>query len=125
MVIALFQKTYKHDSSMLSLTVLHRESDRELQSLVEAYSSSLLPLSNVESLEVTNDRQRWRSHLENNTGDSKWLEVLRRFPAVKHLFLSNNIVSSVARILINGNGEKKIIEQFAAESPTLKSPAVG
>ena len=69
---------------MLSLMVLHRESDRVLQSLVEACGSSLLPLSNVESLEVTNDRQRWRSHLENNTGDSKWLEVLRRFPAVKH-----------------------------------------
>ena len=107
MVIALSQKTYKHDSSMLSLTVLHSEPDREIQSLVEACGSSLLPLSNVESLEITNDRQGWRSHLDNNTGNSQWLEVLRRFPDVKHLFLSNDIVSSIARTLINGNGEKE------------------
>lgn len=107
MVVALSQKTYTHDSSMLSLTVLHSESDRELQSLVEVCSSSLLPLCNVESLEIINNRQGWRSHLENNTGDSKWLEVLRRFPAVKYLFLSDDIVSSVSRTLINGDGEKE------------------
>jgi hypothetical protein len=131
MVVALSQKTYIHDSAMPSLTVStdYRDHVGQLRSLAEFCSSSLLPLSKVENLEITSRRLGWGPSWEK--GDSRWLEVLRPFSAVKNLFLSHDVVSSVAHALINGNRgretevlpaiQKLSLEGFLPSGPTQEA----
>ncbi len=73
-----------------------------LPSLVEACSTPLLPLSNIENFDISTPD----SESEFDTEDPQWLEVLRQFPAAKILSLeSMHVVPPVAFAL------KQVIEE--------------
>ena len=59
--------------------------DGLLPSLVEACKTSLLPLSNIEKLQIFTPNSDWDLQSEFNT--VQWLEIIRHFSAVKNLYL--------------------------------------
>ena len=76
-----------------------------LPSLVEA-CKTLLPLSNMENFSICTQSSNRDSESGFNTGDPRWLDVLRQFPAAKSLNLgSMDIIIPVAVAL------KRVIEE--------------
>jgi hypothetical protein len=82
------------------------DTDGPVPSLVEACNTSLLPLSNVKTFEISTRHLNPDSQSGFNTEDPRWLEVLRQFSAAKSLYLgSMHIVPPIAFAL------KKAIEE--------------
>ena len=76
-----------------------------LPSMVEAWNT-LLPLSNIENVSICTRPSNRDSESGYNTGDPRWLNVLRQFPAAKSLYLdSMEVVIPVAFAL------KRVIEE--------------
>ena len=73
-------------------------SEWQLSSLDQVFTSSLPPISTLESLCIVEDRflsPRWQDHVENTL----WLDLLRPFVAVKNLYLSTEYVPRIASAL--------------------------
>ena len=88
------------------LNVPYFSSEGPLPTLVQACSSSLLPLSNTQHLELTTLYPNLQLRPEINTGDTPWIDILRLFSATKNLSLmSMCIVPPVAFAL------KQVIEE--------------
>jgi len=66
--------------------------------LAHARSSFLSLISSLECLNLT-QRKFWSLYLQNGVDNPDWLQLLRPFTAVKHLFLSGEQVLPVARAL--------------------------
>jgi hypothetical protein len=82
------------------------DTDGPVPSLVEACNTSLLPLSNVKTFEISTRHLNPDSQSGFNAEDPRWLEVLRQFSAAKSLYLgSMHIVPPIAFAL------KKAIEE--------------
>jgi hypothetical protein len=64
--------------------------------LGQVCASRFLPLSTIESLGISSQDHKWQSHREANAEDIHWLYSLYGFSAVKGLYLSKEIVPSVA-----------------------------
>ena len=75
--------------------------------LVEVFNTSLmLPISNIENVDISSTRLNPNSRSEFNTEDSRWLEVLRQISGAKSLFLgSMDLVPPVAFAL------KRVVEE--------------
>jgi hypothetical protein len=96
----------------LSLRISCKPSDWQLSSLSQFYNSAIFPLPTLEHLEINNPRKDWEGNMEN----IQWLELLRLFPSVKDLILSEKSFRLVAPALNELNGES-VVEVL----PTLKN----
>ncbi|KAN0118585.1 hypothetical protein V8E52_005008 [Russula decolorans] len=82
------------------------DADGPLPSLVEACNTSLLPLSNIETFEISARNLHPDCESGFNTEDPQWLEVLRKLSAAKSLSLgSMHIVPPIAFALKQVIGE--------------------
>ena len=91
-------------NEMLRLRILCRKSDWQLSSLAQVCSSSFPQalISTVEHLYIKEDHKSIRKNGPHNLGDiesSQWLELLRPFTAVKHLYISRISTPGIATAL--------------------------
>lgn len=70
------------------LKVLY-SSDRPLPTLVQACDSSLLPISNVQRLDITTRHPQSRFELRVDAGDTQRIDILHPFSAAKSLSLGS------------------------------------
>jgi hypothetical protein len=96
--VSLSQQTQRYNPH-LSVRIRSRTLHPQLQSLAEVGSASLLPLSKVESMEFSSELLTWQLHEEHTEEDSRWLNVLQPFSAVKNLYASENTLPSFAYAL--------------------------
>ena len=80
---------------VLSVEIPCALSERQLSSLKQICTSSLLPVSTLEDLYIFDDRAYWQDGVENTL----WLELLHPFTAVKNLYLSREFVPRIAPAL--------------------------
>ncbi len=75
-----------------------REPDWQLSSVAQVFNTCLPPLSTIEDLYIDHRYSQlvWKKDAIENT---LWLELLRRFPAVKNLYLSKDFVPGIAAAL--------------------------
>jgi len=103
--VTVAMQTLTPGCAVLQLNVLY-SSDGPLPTLVQACSSSLLPLSNAQRLNITTQYPDSQSHTKLDMGDTQWIDILRPFSAAKSLSLgSTHIVPPVAF------GLKQVIEE--------------
>ena len=95
--VSLSQRTQTYDAT-LSVGILCKNLHPRLWSLAQVGSASLLPLSKVESLEVSGEPLAWQIHQEPEE-DGQWLNVLQPFSAVKLLYPRESILPSLAYAL--------------------------
>jgi hypothetical protein len=86
---------------MLLLRILCKPSDWQLSSLSQLYNSALSPLPILEHLNIYNHRSHWEDDMEN----VQRLELLRLFPSVKDLVLSERLFRIVVPALNELDGE--------------------
>ena len=82
----------------LNITIPCIESDWQVSSMEQVCTSCLPPLSTLEDLyifESPYSKPVWKDNIENTL----WLELLRPFPAVKNLYLSDKFASLIASAL--------------------------
>jgi hypothetical protein len=94
--IKLSSQTSGHGELQVKITC--RTLDRQLSSLQQVLTSFLPPLFTPEDLyiyETMYPRQFWPKYITNTL----WLELLRPFPAVKNLYLSDEIIPRIAPAL--------------------------
>jgi hypothetical protein len=96
--LSLSQPTQTYHTQ-LSVEILSKRLHPQLLSLAQVGSASLLPLSKVESLEVTSDLLNWQLHEEHTEEDARWLNVLQPFSAVKNLYPRENTLPSLGYAL--------------------------
>jgi len=98
--VSLSQRTESYDPH-LSVRIRSKNLHPQLQSLAEVGSASLLPLSKVESLELSSDFLTWelQLHAEHTEEDSRWLNVFQPFSAVNYLYARVNTLPSFAYAL--------------------------
>lgn len=96
--VSLLQRTQKY-SAELSVGVLSKTLYPQLWSLAQVGSASLLPLSKVESLEISSELFKWQLFEEHTEDDARWLDVLQPFSAVKNLYPHKNTLPSLAYAL--------------------------
>lgn len=113
--VKLTPQTGTFDRTTLMLGISCGETDWQLSSMAQLCSSSLHPLTMLEHLNISTDqylRPQWQEDIDN----TQWLEVLHPFPAVKNLYLSEDLALRVAPTL------KELAEEAAADVlPTLQS----
>ena len=97
--VSLSQPTQKHN--VMWLSILCKKLHLQLWSLAQVGSASLLPLSKVESLEISSELLKWQLHEEeeHTEEDAQWLNVLQPFSAVKNLYPHDNTLPSLAYAL--------------------------
>jgi hypothetical protein len=82
-----------------SLEISCRQPNWQLSSLAQVCSSSFpeafIPTVEHLFIDIDNDGLLWQDDIE----DSRWLEVLHPFTAVKHLYLSQELTSLIAPAL--------------------------
>ena len=86
------------DYRMLNMEISCIELDWQVSSMEQVCTSCLPPLSTLEDLYIHEDQLRppvWKDHIENTL----WLELLRPFPAVKNLYLSEKFASLITPAL--------------------------
>jgi len=112
--ITLYMQEVEFDDTNL---VLEIPSELQLSPLVQVCSSSLLPLSSLEhlDLDIAEDSD-WLLLLQDDpdTENTKWLEILKPFISVKSLWLSENLAPHVVRAL----------QELTAERATEVLPAL-
>jgi hypothetical protein len=74
-----------------------------------------LPLSKIESLGIASQYHRWQSDRQVNQEDIQWPFSLFHFSAVKNLYLSKEIIPSVAY------GLKRVMDSEGRLPPVLRS----
>jgi hypothetical protein len=77
--------------------------------------AKFLPLSKIESLGISSQYHKWQSHREASTEDNQWPFSLFYFSTVKSLYLSKEIVPSVAC------GLKEVMDSEGRLPPVLRS----
>ena len=87
----------------LKLGALCRGSDFQRSSLAQLCNLTLPPLPTLEHLYI--HCSFMRAHWINELDNAQWLEVLRPFTSVKNLYLSDQLVLYVARVLQGLSGE--------------------
>ena len=108
--------------AVLSVGILCKKLHPQLWSLAQVGSASLLPLSKVESLEITSDLLKWQLHQEHTEEDARWLNVLQPFSAVKNLYPQENTLPSLAYAL-NDVPEERVTEVLPAlQGLTMDEP---
>jgi hypothetical protein len=80
------------------LSISCRQRDWQLSSLAQVCSSSFPEafIPTVEHLYIYNSKPRWQDDIE----DSRWLEVLHPFTAVKYLYLSRELTSRISLVQV-------------------------
>ena len=111
-----------HPFWMVSLSILCEPSDWQLSSLSQLYNSALFPLT-LERLEIYNRREYWEDDMEN----VQWLELLRLFPSLKDLVLSNKSFRLVAPALNELDGESTtgvlpVLQNVIIQGPQPSEP---
>jgi hypothetical protein len=108
----------------LSLRISCKPSDWQLSSLSQLHNSALSPLlSTLEILEIYNPREYWEDDMEN----VQWLELLRLFPSVKDLVLSEKSFRLVAPALNELDGESvtevlPALQNIVTQGPQSSEP---
>jgi hypothetical protein len=99
----------------LTVEISCRELDWQISSMEQVCTSSLPPLSTLESLYI-NDGPSSRAHWQDNIDNSLWLELLHPFRSVKNLYLSNELAWYVVPAL------QQLVGRRATEVlPTLQN----
>jgi len=86
------------DHRMVEVTILCHASDRQLSSLAQICTLSLLPFLTMENLYIYEHRYsapNWKDDIENTA----WLDLLLPFTAVKNLYLSKQFLPRIAPVL--------------------------
>ena len=86
------------DRGVLSVEIACTASEWQLSSLEQVCTSSLPTISALEDLHIFENREyppHWQDDVENRL----WLDLLRSFVAVKHLYLSEGFVPRIAPAL--------------------------
>jgi hypothetical protein len=102
---AIFLKAQFSSNSSLKLGITCTKSDWQISSMAQICSSSLVPFSTLERLDLREGRNPlplWQDEVEN----TQWLELLRPFTALKDLYLKENLAPLVAPALQELIGEK-------------------
>ena len=104
----------------LLLSTLCKPSEWQLSSLSQLYNSALYPLPALEHLEVHNHQLDWKDDMEN----VQWLELLRLFPSVKDLVLSEKLFRLVAPTLGELDGEEVLpaLQNIVIQGPQQSEP---
>ncbi len=111
--------TPTYDRARLSFEVLCSELYPQLRSLAQVGRFALLPLSNMESLEISSEYHIKLPHRD-ATVDNPWPKVLSPFSAAKNLYLSKNVVTPVASAL-----REVIEERMTKVLPALQNLSIG
>ena len=115
------QKTQKFHM-VLSVGILCKTLHPQLRSLAQVGSASLLPLSKVESLEISSELLNWQLHEEHTEEDARWLNVLQPFSAVKNLHPHGNTLPSLAYALKEVPEERVTEVLPALQGVTIDEP---
>ena len=108
--------------AVLSVGILCKKLHPQLWSLAQVGSASLLPVSKVESLEISSELLKEQLHQEHTEEDGRWLNVLQPFSAVKNLYPQENTLPSLAYAL-NDVPEERITEVLPAlQGLTMDEP---
>ena len=102
---AIFLKAQFSSNSSLKLGITCTKSDWQISSMAQICSSSLVPFSTLERLDLREGRNPlplWQDEVEN----TQWLELLRPFTALKDLYFKENFVPLVAPALQELIGER-------------------
>jgi F-box-like len=104
----------------LSMGISCYELHVQLRYLVQVCSSSLLPLSNVESLAISSVDRLQQSNRGPSAEDFLWLDLLHPFSAVKHLHIDENSMKPVAYTL------KEVVKERITEIfPAIRELSIG
>ena len=93
--LSLVQRTQKYNTQ-LSVGIRCEQLHQRLQSLAEVGSASLLPLSKVESLELSSELLTLQLLEDHTEEDSRWLNVLQPFSGVQSLYACESTLPSFA-----------------------------
>jgi len=111
--ITLYMQELELDGPNLVLEII--PSELQLSPLVQVCSSSLLPLSSMEDLEIAEDSDfPLLSQDDPDTENTQWLGILEPFISVESLWLSENLAPRVVRAL----------QELTAERATEVLPAL-
>jgi hypothetical protein len=95
-VIIIEFRSRTSDYGVLSMKIWCRASEWQLSSLKQVCTSSLPPVSTLEDLYISENRD-WGPHWQDDVENTLWLDLLRSFVAVKNLYLSGEYISRTAR----------------------------
>ena len=90
--ITLSRKPWAYNAK-LTLKILCKD---KIDFLERVCTTKFLPLSNIEGLGISSQCHKWQLHREADAEDTRWPSCLSKFSAVKSLYLSKEIVPSVA-----------------------------
>jgi hypothetical protein len=102
-VVSLPQKRNVVDRS--TLKILSRTVDWQLSSMAQVFTSFIPSIDRVEHLHISGPPSlpsRWKDDIEN----TQWLEIFHPFTAVKSLYVSKDLVDSIAPALLELVGER-------------------
>ena len=97
-LVRLSRQAKKVNRTILTLRISCQESGRQLSSLAQICGSSLPPLSTLERLYIHEDKY-WQPRPLDYVENTRWIELLRPFTAVKSLYLSMELGLRVAPAL--------------------------
>jgi hypothetical protein len=80
------------------VSILCRESDWQVSSMEQVFTSCLPPLSTLEVLSIEWDLP-WKPDTEDNIENTLWLELLQQFATVKDLYLSRKCAPPIVLAL--------------------------
>jgi hypothetical protein len=112
MEIELSRKPWACDAAKLTLKIMCKD---KIDYLGRVCYNDFLPLSEIESLGISTQYHKWQSDPEVNVEDIDWVFSLSRFSAVKSLYLSEDIIPSVAC------GLKEVMDSVRTLPPMLPS----
>ena len=93
--ITLSRRPWASDAKVM-LRIMCRD---DIYTLRQVCYFRFIPLSKIESLGISSQYHKWQSHREATEKDTDWLISLYFFCAVKSLYLSKDIVPSIAGAL--------------------------
>lgn len=111
-------------NAKLSLRVMCQKS---IHTLGRVCVTQFLPLSKIESLGISSQYHKWQSHRETNAEDIQWRFSLFYFSAVKSLYLSKEIVPSIAcgleQVLDSNGGRSQVLRSLQKLSTVKPLPS--
>jgi hypothetical protein len=117
--VAIYWTPQARKNGQISFSVSCEPSDWQIWSLTQFWGSPLSPLLTLETLEMSEHRERWHDDMQ----VAQWLELLRPFTSVKNLVLHKKMVELVAPALQVSVGEGSTTEVLPAlEKLSLRGP---
>ncbi len=112
----------------LKVKIFCREVDLQLSTLARVCTSSLPPLSTVETLYI--ERPHSQLDWKNNVVNTQWLEFLRPFVAVRSLYVSRGFtpgIVSALQTLVGGRVTEVLpaLERISLGFPRRSGPVLG